>query len=88
MENLNTITLFGIFISSIVNIAVELEDKHTIKHELQLKLVFCCIAVLSFYFIFNEVSTNLILFYVPLLYILIIRIIDRVQHLRLISKKY
>ena len=86
MENLNTITLFGIFISSIVNIAVELEDQHTIRYELQLKLIFCCIAVLSFYFIFNEVGANLILFYVPLLYILILRIINRIQYLKLISK--
>lgn len=86
MESLNIIILLGIFISSIVNLAIELDDTHTIKHELQYRVLFCSIAIGTIYPILHS-NTNSILLYFSILTCLVYRIFYRLKQLKPNYKK-
>ncbi len=86
MESCNIFILFGICISAIVNLAIELEDTHTIKYELQLRVFFGCIAVGAIYSAFNDIVGANIILNISIFLFLILRIIHRLKQLNLIHK--
>jgi hypothetical protein len=81
METLNIIVLVGIFISAIVNLAIELEDKHTVKYELQLRILFCCVALGAIYPIIHKSKGDTLLLHSVVFFFLITRIITRLRQL-------
>jgi len=82
MESLNLLILIGVFISSIINLAIELEDKHTIKYEYYLRTIFCIIALSTVKPIMVNDSKLIWLFSVILAY-LIYRIQSRLKELNI-----
>ncbi len=87
METFNMIILIGIFISSIVNLAIELEDDHTIKQEYILRILFCSLAIGTIHPMIHNNVNSPILIYMTVLYFLVNRIVVRLKELKIIYKK-
>ncbi len=86
MENFNILILIGICISSIVSLAIELEDTHTIKYEIQLRLFFCCTTIGSIHSAFNDTVGANILLNSSIFLFLLVRMITRLKQLGIIFK--
>lgn len=86
METFSILILIGIFISSIVNLAIELGDTHTIKQEYILRSLFCSLAVGTVHPILHVSKDSPILIYLSVLYFLVNRIIVRLRELKVTYK--
>jgi len=87
METFNILILIGIFISSIVNLAIELEDTHTIKQEYILRVLFCSLSIGTIHPILHTTRDSPIIMYLTIFYFLISRIFTRLKELNIIYKK-